>query len=429
MDKMFKFSAINAALISALVSSHALAADSAAGDKYVDALAEFLDGATLSSVAVTDTRYRSHKIGQDADHEENLNYTDYNVALNFSSGYHNDFIGVDLGGYFSGSLYNNGACSEISQCDEWAQDESQNGSLKVTKAAVKVKGDNYRGDLGLTQMGVGTIGNVWSFVPGTYKGGKVFFDVGDFTLGYGAATAHTAPWWLTSDKVPGLDDANDSQFNFLQSIGLVGKVGDVGLNFGVGHANLSNTSDDNTSFKAQVDFNVGDAALSYDMYGVDSDVDYDGFGAHHGLSLTMPVSDLTWLSQIRYTHTSNSAEFTPRTVRAYGSNNGTWSQWWDALSDWNQDTQLAWYNRISKDFGDGWFGYVGAAISTIDEDSVGFDAEYAVNGTIGYTLPSGAMKGTTMRFHTTFLTRDMNDNSDYERADFRFQVIVPYNFL
>ncbi|MFM2610703.1 hypothetical protein [Vibrio campbellii] len=431
MDKFFKVSAITAAMIGALASAPAMAAtDSAAGDQYVDALSEFLDGATLSLVAVTDTRYRSHKIGVDADHEENLNYTDYNVALNFSSGYHNDSVGIDLGGYFSGSMYNNGACSEISMCDGWAQDESQNGALKITKAAVKFKGgESFRGDFGLTQMGVGTIGNVWSFVPGTYKGGKAFVDVGGFTLGYGASTGHTAPWWMTSKQDPNVNKSNDSTFDFLQSIGLTGKVGGVGLNLGVGHANLAKMDESNTSYKAQFDFNVGDAALAYDLYAVNSDVDYDGLGAHHGLSLTMPVGTMNWMSQVRYTHTENSAEFTPRTVRGYGTNNGTWSQWWDALSDWNQDTQIAWYNRLSTDFGGGWFGYVGLGLSTISEDKVGFDSEYAVNGTVGYTLPAGAMKGTTMRFHSTYLTRDMNDSSDYERVDFRFQVIVPHNFF
>jgi hypothetical protein len=314
-------------------------------------------------------------------------------------------------------------------CDGWSQDEDQNGALKVTKAAVKFKGESYRADFGLTQMGVGTIGNVWSFVPGTYKGGKAFVELGDFTLGYGGATAHTAPWWMTSSKDPYLGDPNDSTFNYLQSLGLAGKVGDVGLNLGIGHANLAHEDDDNISYKAQVDFNLGQAALSYDLYGVDSEVDYEGFGAHHGLSLKMPVGSWNWMSQLRYTHTENGAEFTPRTVRAYGSNNGTWSQWWDALSDWNQDTELAWYNRLSTEFGNGWFGYVGLGLSTIDEGVTTYEGEYAVNGTIGYTLPSGAMKGTTMRFHTTYLTRDETSGNDQEWVDFRFQVIVPHNFF
>ncbi len=431
MDKFFKVSALTAAMMGALISAPVMAAsDSAAGDQYVDALSEFLDGASLSVVGITDTRYRSHKIGQDAEHQENLNYTDYNVAVNFASGYHNDSIGIDLAGYFGGSLYNNGACAEISMCDGWGQDESQNGALKITKAAIKFKsGESLRGDIGLTQMGVGTIGNVWSFVPGTYQGGKAFVDLGGFTLGYGAATGHTAPWWMTSVQDPYLNESNDSTFDFLQSIGLTGNVGGVGVNLGAGHANLARSDESNTSFKAQFDVNLGDAALAYDLYAVNSDVDYDGLGAHHGFSLTMPVGAVSWMSQVRYTHTENSAEFTPRTVRAYGSNNGTWSQWWDALSDWNQDTQIAWYNRLNSDFGNGWSGYVGLGVSTISEETVGFDSEYALNGTVGYTLPSGAMKGTTMRLHSTYLTRDMSDNSDYERVDFRFQVIVPHNFF
>ncbi len=419
METLFKNSALTAAILSALVISPAMANDSG-----------FLDGASLSINGVSDTRYRSHKYGLNAEHEESLNYSDYNLILNFSSGYHEDTIGIDLAGYFSGSLYNNGECSEISICDKWKQDESQNGTLKVTKAAVKFKSGSLSGDIGLTQMGVGTIGNVWSFAPGTYKGGKAFIDLGDFTLGYGAATAYTAPWWMTTKHEPVLKKPNDSHFDFLHSIGFVGQTGNVGLNFGIGSANLSSSDETNSSFKAQVDVAFGDIDFSYDFYGVNSEVDYDGLGAHHGLSLKVPAGGINWLSELRYTHTENEAEFAPRTVAAYGSNNGTWSQWWDALSDWNQNTQLAWYNRISRDFGNGWNLYAGAAISQMDGDkSAGFDSEYAVNSTIAYTMPSGALKGSTVSFHSTYLVRDMNDNSDHERADFRLQVSVPYNFL
>lgn len=118
---------------------------------------------------------------------------------------------------------------------------------------------------------------------------------------------------MTSKQDPNVNKSNDSTFDFLQSIGLTGKVGGVGLNLGVGHANLAKMDESNTSYKAQFDFNVGDAALAYDLYAVNSDVDYDGLGAHHGLSLTMPVGTMNWMSQVRYTHTENSAEFTPRT--------------------------------------------------------------------------------------------------------------------
>ncbi|CZF80346.1 Chitoporin precursor [Grimontia celer] len=422
---IFKVSALTAAILGVAAMPTQAATESAAGDQYVEKLNEFLEGASLSTVVVSDTRYRHRKIGADAEWTENLNYSDWNLGVNFSSGYAGA-IGVDLGGYLGGSLYNNGACNEIVLCDGWGGQDTQ-GTFKATKAAIKFKTDSIRGDIGLTQMGVGTIGNVWSFVPGTYRGGKAFVDLNGWTLGYGFADQHTAPWWETVQRTPQEKQA----FDFLHSVGLVGAVGDVSVDLGVGQANLANggSDDSSTSYAAKFNYAADGWSLGYGIYAVNDKSTYDGLGAHHGIQFAMPLGDVKWDSQIRYTHTKNSAEFSPRTVRAYGSNNGTWQQWWDALSDWNQDSQIAWYNRFNFDLGEGWFAYAGVALSDISEEQVGFDAEYAVNGTIGYSVPNGSLKGSTIRFHATHLERDMNDNSDYARQDFRLQVIIPYNFL
>ena len=430
---MFKKSLLALSIAAAAtMSANVMAAEeSAAGDQYVEKLNEFIDGASLSAVAVTDTRYRQHQYGVNADMKENLNYTDYNVILGFNSGYHKDTVGLDLAGYFSGSAYNNGSCAEISQCDNWNQSTDKNGNFKLTTAAVKLKSGIASGSVGLIQGGVGTIGNVWSFVPGTYRGAKGNLALGDWNLGYMATDSFTAPWQLTvADNHQGGENA----FDFMHSLGLTGKAGGVGLDFGIGQANLNDTTaDDNTSYKFGASYALDNGiALGYQMYGVDSTVDYDGFGAHHGLTFAMPVGSATWNSEIQYTHTNNGDEFTPRTVRGYGSNNGTFGVWWDALSDWNQDEQIAWSNRASFNFADGWFAYAGLIVANGTNGQAAitqFDQEWAVNGTIGYSLPRGALKGTTIRFHATHLERDMKDNSDYAREDFRFQVIVPYNFI
>ncbi|WP_281544031.1 porin [Grimontia sp. SpTr1] len=424
---IFKVSALTAAILGVVAMPAQAATESAAGDQYVEKLNEFLSGASLSAVAISDTRIRQTDTGDGFDAA--FNYSDWNLGVNFASGYTGGEtgVGVDLGGYLSGTLYEQTSnCSEIVLCDGWGSQDT-NGSFKATKVALKFNTGSVRGDIGLTQMGVGTIGNVWSFVPGTYRGGKAFVDLNGWTLGYGFADQHTAPWWETVQRTP----QGKQAFDFLHSVGLVGAVGDVSVDLGVGQANLTNSGSDDssTSYAAKFNYAADGWSLGYGIYAVNDDSTYDGLGAHHGIQFAMPLGSVKWDSQVRYTHTKNAAEFTPRTVRGYGTNNGTWQQWWDALSDWNQDSQIAWYNRFNFDLGDGWFAYAGVALSDISEEQVAWDAEYAVNGTIGYSVPNGALKGSTIRFHATHLERDMRDNSDWARQDFRLQVIVPYNFL
>ncbi len=439
---MFKKSLLALSIAAAAtMSANVMAAEeSAAGDQYTEALNEFITGATLSVVGVTDTRYRTNKNrfsdAANADTVTDLDYTDYNIILGFQSGYHKDTVGINLGGYFSGSAYNRGGCAEISQCTGWGQNDDRNGTFKLTTASLKLKGGNANGEIGLIQGGVGTIGNTWSFVPGTYTGAKGFLALGDWTLGYMAADSHTPPWQLGESDYPttrSTTGTSEVDFNFLHSLGLTGAVGGLSLNLGVGQANINRSNDDNTSFKFAADYAFSNGiSLGFDTYGVDSEIDYGGYGAHYALKFAMPVASWTWNSELQYTLTKNGNEFAPRTVNQYGSNNGTFSVWWDALSDWNQDEQIAWSNRASTSFGDGWFAYAGVIVANGTNNQaaiVQFDNEWAINGTIGYSVPRGALKGATIRLHATHLERDLDSGNDYQRDDVRFQIIVPYNFI
>ena len=125
-------------------------------------------------------------------------------------------------------------------------------------------------------------------------------------------------------------------------------------------------------------------------------------------------------------------------IYTYGMTNGNYSLWWDALSDWNKSGELAFYNRISYNQGNGWnyslgFGY-GSGGKNSDSSNVGgdwnYESEYAFNGTVSYSLQSGSLKGTTVRLHGTILERDEYAGApDADETDIRFQVIVPYNFI
>ncbi|KAB2825503.1 porin [Aliivibrio finisterrensis] len=429
-NKFFKVSAIAAALTGALVAPQAMAnVESAAGGEYVEVINEFIKGSTLSGLVVVDTRYRSKDTGDG--YKAGQDYSDYNAVLDFKSGYHDGWLGADVAGYFSGSLYNNTGCSEITLCDGW--DRSQD-SLKLTTAALKFKTGEVITKLGYIQShGIGTVGNVWSFVPGTYRGASVVAPIGDWTLGYIFADNHSAPWWENTsassvDPVTGKFNGENA-FNSLQSIGLNGQVGPVALNMGLGYSSLGH-GEDSTSYKFAAKYAITDtASIAYDIYGIQDDTRFDGAGITQGVSYAQSFGSLTFNSEARYVTSDNDAAVAPRTAGAYGSNNGTFSQYWNALSDWDQSNQLSWYNKASYNFGNGWFAGAGVAVSTIDNDVSGYDGEYAVNGDIGYSVQSGSLKGSTLKLHVTQLTRDMTDGSDYDWSDVRLQVFIPYNFM
>ncbi|WP_235860131.1 hypothetical protein [Photobacterium aquimaris] len=120
----------------------------------------------------------------------------------------------------------------------------------------------------------------------------------------------------------------------------------------------------------------------------------------------------------------------PRTIYTYAMNNGNWSQFWDALSDWNQSGEVSMYNRLSFNAGNGWNYYMGVGYgSGMNSNKVGYSSEAAVNGTVGYTLQQGTLKGSVVQLHSTWLTRDeiKSATAGRDETDVRLQVIVPYS--
>ncbi|MBB1463296.1 outer membrane porin, OprD family [Vibrio sp. SG41-7] len=446
-NKFFKVSALAAAMVGAIAATPVLASEAnAVGDGYVEAVDNFIHDATFTGAAVVDTRYRG-RANADGDIETRLNYSSYNLMMNFNSGYHKDTVGIDLGGYFSGDIYNdsiedadgNKLCNEISICQsgDWTDGSS---NFKVTTAAIKLKlGEKTDAQVGFIQGGVGTIGNVWSFVPGTYRGFKVSTTLDNgMTLGYMGTDDHSAPWLINSEDAT--EPWYNQQFSYLHSVGLNGSVGDLTYGVGIGQAldvNYGTDDQDNFSYKIDTSYAVNDSIkVGYNMYGVDDDEMYNGFAAHHGLSLNWSLTDkVSWLSQVQYTQLDADAgmgEFAPRTMARYGSNQGGF-YWWDALSDWNMPGEVAWYNRLSYDTGTGWGFNLGFGYGTgADESVAGFsyESEYAINGDITYSVSSGALKGTLFKLHATQLERDPFDGKeDRDEQDLRFIVIAPFSFF
>ncbi|MDO6544317.1 porin [Photobacterium sanguinicancri] len=470
-SNFFKVSALSAAILGVIALPVQASSESAGGDQYVEAINDFISDSTLSGTFIVDTRSRTRTSGgpsgQDGDRWSRLDYSAYNAIVDFSSGYHDDWLGADVGAYFSGDLYNNSKqndgtgeylCNEISTCNnlDWGAGDGQ--QLKFYKAALKFKaGENVDGRFGMIQAsGNGTIGNVWSFVPGTYRGAEVNANFGDWKATYFLADQYTAPWLLSEDDyAPAL--WSDTSWSLTHSLGLQGDATDnLFLQFGVGQTTNVvyatgvdwgnnkvkgyHDSVDTMGYKAYARYKLNESmSLAYDFYGVDDDVKYDGLGFMTGLSFNANFGKFSWMSDLSYASSNNDADVNPRMIYTYGMTNGNYSQWWDALSDWNKSGEASWYNRISYNQGNGWNYYLGFGYGTGGQDSsnsdvVGGDwnykSEYAVNGTIEYSLLSGALKGTTLRLHGTILERDEFDGAaSADETDIRFQVIVPYNFI
>ena len=468
-SKFFKVSALTAAMIGALSAAPVMAAaDSAAGPEYVVAVNEFLDDSTLAGVAVVDTRSRTRTTGkpggEDGDTWSRLNYSAYNLILDFTSGYHNGWLGADIGGYLSGDLYNDSQknagtgeylANEISTSNNLDWGAGDGNQVKITKAALKFKaGENVDGRFGFTQSnGNGVLGNVWSFVPGTYRGAELNANIGNFKATYFIADQFTAPWLLSkNDYAPAL--WSDTSWGIAHSLGLqgnatdalylqfgIGQVTDIqyanGIDWGADKVTSYHDKTDTTGYKVYAKYNINEnMSLAYDFYGVNDDVQYDGLGYTTGLSFNAKFGQFSWMTDLQYAKSDNDRDVNPRMIYTYGMTNGTYSLWWDALSDWNKSGEVSIYNRLSYDQGNGWnyylgFGY-GSGSKSAADGAMGdwdYESEYAVNGTVSYSVPNGALKGSTIRLHATMLERDeFAGAASADETDLRFQVIIPYTF-
>ena len=405
----------------------------------------FIAGSTLNAKFISDTRVRSHNDNATSDTYDRLNYSSYNAILDFNSGYYNNFIGVDVAGYLAGDVYNhslqnaNGQYlnNEISFSNDQDWGAGNGPHAKVYTAAVKFKIHNqFSGKIGLIQStGNGTVGNVWAFVPGTYRGLELNANLGGGKLTYFWADKYTAPWLLSEDDY--VTWAN-TQWNYLHSLGYSNQVGKLSYNLGIGQAtdvrySGETQSENTTSYKVYTSYALNDSTtLAADYYGVHDKVKYNGMGYMAGLSLNMNMGQWSWLSQLRYAESKNGTEVVPRTIYTYAMNNGSWSQWWDALSDWNQSGEVSFYNRLSYNMGNGWNYYMGLGYgSGMNSAKVGYKSETAINGTVGYTVQDGMMKGSVVQLHGTWLTRDETkaSTSGKQQTDVRLQVIIPYSFF
>ncbi|WP_235859469.1 hypothetical protein [Photobacterium aquimaris] len=269
----------------------------------------FINGSSLTTKFISDTRIRSRNDNAGFDSYGRLNYSAYNAIVDLNSGYYNNFIGVDVAGYLAGDIYNNSIqnnngqylSNEISFSHNQDWGAGNGPHFKFYTAAIKFKyHDLFSGKVGLIQsIGNGTVGNVSSFVPGSYRGLELNAHIGSGKLTYFWADKYTAPWLLSENDYVGW--AN-TQWNYLHSLGYENTVGDFSYNLGIGQAMDVRYSDTTrsvnpTSYKLYTRYQLNpNTQLAADFYGVNDKVKYNGLGYMTGLSLHINHGQWGWLS-------------------------------------------------------------------------------------------------------------------------------------
>ncbi len=472
MGKMYRRTFAVTVLSASLLISTTIRAstESPAGSSYPGALIDFLSKSQISGVAVIDTRTRTRTTGKpggnDGDRWSRLDYSSYNFFIDVDTGLLNDLISLRTGGYLSGDIYNDSLknsetgeylCNEISICKENDWGSGDGRFAKLTHATLSVKTGPASGvRFGLLQANEnGVIGNVWSFVPGTYRGAEINLKTAEerihFT--YFFADQFTAPW-IKDDNDYARALWSDTTWDWAHSLGMTAKVSDqLEVKLGYGQAKNVRYADEidwdggfvvsyhdktNTSaVKAYAAYAFDErTSLALDFYGVRDRVQYEDFGYTVSLSLNTGFSRFSWLSELLYTSSSNDRDINQRMIYTFGITNGTHNLWWDALSDWNKSGELSWYNRLTFNKGDGWKFSLGAGYGTGGKSAADgakgdwdYDKEYALNGTISYSVMSGRFEGTTVRLHGTRLEREeFSGAPKADETDVRLQLIVPFEF-
>ena len=452
-------------LIAGIIATHTAYADNAipAADSALslpEKSSLFIDD-KLSFTAAVDSRVRTRR-RNNGESWGRLNYASYNLIADYQSGYYQDWIGFNLAGYIAGDIFNNSQknargeslTNEVSMSStmDWGAGDRH---FKITNASLKFHlSDNIDAKIGFLQADCkGVIGNVWAFVPGTYRGVEISADYSPLKLSYFATNQHTASWIHDEDDYAAAL-WSDTDWSWMHSLGLDYALSDalsvqlgIGQSYDVRYANDIDWNNevvnsyhqpiDTTGYSLRAQYQVSkDTTLKYIYYGVRDTVQYEGMGHVHGLFFDTDLDYGHWMTNIQYNKSDNDRDVNPRMIYTFGMNNGLFSMWWDALSDWNKSGEIAIYNRFSAPIANGWEYYLGFGYGTGSKSAADgalgdwdYGEEFAINATLSYTVPTGQLKDSTFRLHATRLKRnEFASATRYaDETDLRFTVVIPYH--
>lgn len=398
----------------------------------------------------------------------NLHHATINGALDFSSGYAADWLGLDLGVYGALELKHSGpaAPNEIGFSDAatrwqeaWQGDRS---GLSMYKAALKMQHDGYWLHAGYIQpTGQTLLAPHWSFLPGTYQGVEVGGEIAtgeNSTLNYAWmwTNRYKAPWYRHFYTFRQADAT--TTIPYLHSFGVMLTLPDQWtLEAAFGQA--AGYMDQYLAKVAKTVSLAGeDLALSYQFYGAHdkehggadnpNDV-YRGLAWLQAVTLGYRTGPVSWRLEGTWVKArGNQGYFLQRMTPPYASSNGRLDIWWDARSDWNADGEKAVYAAATYNFahlgvpglalGASWVYGWDARPSTLPVyDQQRRVTESAWNLDLAYTVQQGPLKETLLKLHYTRY-HNHSDLADWsggfgnlfqDEKDLKLIVIAPFTLL
>ncbi|CAK7036831.1 MAG: Chitoporin [Providencia sp.] len=429
---------------------------------------QFLEDSTLKGGLYYWQRDRSRKdLDPNSDkykkYADNLKHSTFNASLDFSSGYFQDSIGLDLAGFTAIELSNSGpaAPNEIGFSDAKTRwDEKYKGDrsgVSIYKAAAKMKYGPFWGRGGYIQpTGQTLLASHWSYMPGTYRGVEVggvfdFEQSGELSMSYIWADRYKAPWYRDmynfreADGKTGISylHAIGFKYDFKNSLVLEGSYGQA--------------KDYMDQYFAKVSYAVPvvdrDLRLSYQFYGSKDKVSdggvndvYDGLAWLQAMTLGYTYDEFDFKVEGTYVKAEgNQGYFLQRMTPGWATSNGRMDIWWDGRSDWNANNEKAVYAGVMYDLKNwdlaGW--KVGTSYIYGWDAKPSTNSQYAQdvrlresawNFDILYTVQSGRAKDTLFKLHFTKYDNHTDipsygggyGNIFQDEKDIKFMVMMPF---
>ncbi|TBL76792.1 outer membrane porin, OprD family [Obesumbacterium proteus] len=444
--------------------------------------AGFWDDAHLTGGVYYSQRYRDKRdmtIGSPnyGDYVEDLHHSTFNANLDFSSGYINDIIGLDLAAFAAENLATGNAAhpNEISLSsanqrwgEHWSGDK---GGVNLYKAALKLKYDEYWMRAGYIQPSGQTLLAVhWGFVPGAYQGIEMggswdYGDYGALSASYFWSDKYKAPWYTEMYEFRAAD--NSTKIDYVQAAGI---KYDFKNNL-ILEASMAQAADfmDQYMTKLSYSFPVAgnDLRVSYQFYGAKDKVgngtvaaygsindEYDGLAWLQGITLGYTVNTLDFRLEAQTVKAEgNQGFFLQRITPAYASSNGRLDIWWDAASDFDANGETSAFAGVAYDLKNydllGWaigagyvYGWNAKPCTTCTVDGELADQSQRIDESawtfnIAHIVQTGRLKGTLFNLH--YINYDNHgSNPNYsggynnmfqDEIDIKFNVIAPFTIF
>lgn len=392
----------------------------------------------------------------------NLKHTTINANVDVVTGYINDVLNFEVGGFYAWELSDGGPAypNEIGLSnakdrwsEAWAGDRS---GFNFYKFAAGLKYDNYWTKWGYIQpSGQTLLAPHWSFLPGTYRG----FEVGgNWDYGtYGALSAsymwtdrYKAPWYTNLYKFYNTDLSE--KISYLHSAGMKYDFKNklvVETAFGQAE-NFMNQYFFKTSYALPIADQ--DLKMSYQFYGAkdqsghDTTKVYDGLAWLQALTFNYKLGDFDF----RLEGTSVKANgpqgyFLQRMTPQWASSNGRLDIWWNSRSDFNANGEKSIFFGTTYDLsslllpglsvGASYVYAWDAKPNSLWSDQSAKISESAWNLDLGYTFQTGQLKGATAGIHYTNYNNRSNNpswgggygNMFQDERDVKITFIVPFS--